>query len=433
MKSEQPTARHRPPSRITQQNLVPALAPPPPPSPSALRHLPVLLVAVVGAFLAGRFTAPHPAAPSDADPATVADDPAGEERPAADTAAARLADRMRSLQGTPGVARSGGGAVGVEALETLNRLPSSEQREEERVRLIEQWATTAPEAAIDYLRQNLKGDRQAQALSKVMTTWAKHAPAAAWAWARKQGPAELRQAHTVMEEVARNAPAIAARLAAEFARQEPQEALAMARTAIRGMTFDGNFDVARRFVGELRLASPDDQNAIHSYLGGQWARHDPEQAMAWARALPEGALRDQVVVGVGESWADVDPARAVAFAETLPSGQQRQLALQQAVAHWGLADPGAANEWMSHVQPSADFDQAVAALATQRNMLQGHTDLSLSWANAIGDASLKLSTLREVLSDWAARDRGAALSYVQTSPKLSDDTRAALLANLQQN
>lgn len=387
---------------------------------------------MVGAFLAGRFTAPRPTAPGDGEAANAADNPA-EDQPAGDTTAARVAERMRSRPGTPGVARAGGGPAGLEALEALNRLPSSEQREEERVRLIEEWAATAPEAAIEYLRQNLKGDRQAQAMSRVMITWAKHAPAAAWSWARKQGTGELRLAHMVMEEVARNAPALAARLAADFARGEPPEAVAMVRTAIRGMTFDGNFDMARKFVAELRLSSSDDQTAINNYLGGQWARHDPEQAMAWARALPEGSLRDQAVVSVGESWADVDPARAVAFAETLPSGQPRQLALQQAVGRWGLADPAAAGEWMNHVQPSADFDQAVAALATQRNVMQGRTDLSLSWANAIGDPSLKLSTLREVLSDWAVRDRAAALGYVQTSPKLSDDTRAALLAHLQQN
>jgi hypothetical protein len=409
------------------------LPPPPSPKPSSLRVLPAVLAAMVGAFLAGRFTAPRPAANRDGEPASPTDNP-GEERAAGDTAASRLADRMRSLQrNDPALARPGSGPVGLEALDMLNRLPSSEQREDERLRLIEQWAATAPEAAIDYVRQNLKGDRQAQAMSKVVTTWAKHAPAAAWTWARKQGSGEVHHAHTVMEEVAKNAPATAARFAAEFARQEPQEAGAMALTAIRGMTFDGNFDSARKFVADLHLASPDDQNAINNYLGGQWARHDPEQAVAWARSLPEGPLRDQAMVGVGESWADVDPAHAAAFAETLPSGQSRQLALQQAVGHWGLADPTAANEWMNHVQPSADFDQAVSALATQHNMMQGHTDLSLSWANAIGDPSLKLSTLREVVSDWAVRDRDAALSYVQTSPKLSADTRAALLAHLQQH
>src|SRR4029079_6074518 len=118
----------------------------------------------------------------------------GEPRAGGDTATSRLAERMRSLQANRCRSRTGNGPVGLEALETLNRLPSSEQREEERVRLIEQWAATAPEAAIDYVRQNLKGDRQASTLTKVITGWAKHAPAAAWAWARKQGTAQVRHA-----------------------------------------------------------------------------------------------------------------------------------------------------------------------------------------------------------------------------------------------
>jgi hypothetical protein len=426
---EQPTVRIRRPS-LTNQQIVSPL--PPPRTPSPLRFfLPVLVVSMAGAFFAGRVTAPRPAAHIDGDDAAGAGETGADPRAGGDTATSRLAERMRSLQANPGLARSGNGPVGLEAIETLNRLPSSEQREEERVRLIEQWAATAPEAAIDYVRQNLKGERQTSTMTKVVTSWAKHAPVAAWQWARKQGPAQVRQAHTVMEEIGRNTPALAARLAIEFARQEPGEAGAMARTAIRGMTYEGNFDAARGFVAELHLTSPDEQAAVHNYLAGQWARHDPEQAMAWAGTLPEGSLRDQAIAGAGESSVDVNPARAVALADQQAPGQPRQLALQQAISRWSLSDPSAANEWMSHVQPSADFDQALAGLATQRNMQQQHTDLALNWANAIGDPSLKLSTLREVVSDWATRDRDATLNYIQSSPKLSDDTRAALLEHLQ--
>jgi len=418
--------RVRRPSQVNQQLVSPL---PPPRTPSALRFLPGLLVALGGAFFAGRVTAPRAADPVQDDGAVGSSEASGES-PAAGSAASRIAERMRALQPRSGAARSGSAPVGMEAIELLNRLPSSEQREDERLRIIEQWAATAPEAALDYVRQNLRGDRQLQGISKVVTIWARRAPAPAWQWIRKQGAGDGQTARLVMEEIAKSSPAVGARFALDFARQEPQEASAMAMAAIRGMTFEGSFDTAHRFVADLRLPSTDDQVAVNNYLAAQWARHDPDQALAWARSLPEGTVRDQVMVGVGESWAQSDPARAAVTADQLPAGQARQVALRQAVSQWSLSDPGAANEWVSHAQPSPDFDQVVASLATQRSMMQQHTDMALNWATAIGDPSLKLSTLREVVSDWATRDRNATLDYIQSSRKLSEDTRAALLAHL---
>ncbi len=398
---------------------------------SALRLLPVALglAVVAGAFFVGRATATR-APEALAAEADRGSDRAGEPRGGAETASGRLAERLRALGGTPAFARAGGGPVGQEALETLNRLPSSELREEERVRMIEQWATTAPEAALDYARQNLRGERQTQAIDRIATIWAKRAPAEAWQWARKQGAGGTHRAQLVMEEVARNAPATAARFATEFARQEPQEARAMALVAIRGMTYDGSFDAARRFVTDLHLASPEDQVALTSALAEQWGRHDPEQAMAWARGLSEGPGRTQALASLGDAWAEADPARATVFAEQLPAGQARQVALQQAVSHWNLTDPSALNDWITHATPNPDFDQAVASLASQHGASPQRTEQLFAWASAIGDPSLRLSTMRDIVSDWAVRDRNAALSFVQSSPRLSPDTRGALLAQI---
>jgi hypothetical protein len=300
------------------------------------------------------------------------------------------------------------------------------------VRMIEQWAVTAPEAALEYARQNLKGERQSQAVGRVLTSWAKHAPAAAWQWARKQGAGDVRHAQLVMEEMARNAPVVAARYATEFAHQEPGEARAMAQVAIRGMMYDGNFDAARQFVAAVPLSSSEDQVTLISSLAEQWARHDPEHAMAWARTLPDGPGRTQALASLGDAWAETDPARAAAFADQLPAGQARQMALQQAVNHWNLTDPTAVNEWMSHATPSPDFDQAVAALASQPGMMQQHVEQSLAWATSISDPSLRLSTMRDVVADWAIRDRPAAINYIQTAPRLSAETRNALLTHLGQ-
>ena len=316
------------------------------------------------------------------------------------------------------------------AIERLDRERACEEREDERQRLIEAWAAKDPKAALAYVQQNLKSDRRAQATASVITTWAKHDPKAAWQWARSLGPDLAHHAHTVLEQVGKDNPGLAARFAAEFSRERPEDAVAMSLTAMRGMTYNGNFESAVQLANDVRLPGKEDQGVLLNYAAGQWGHTDPKKASEWVDRLPSGPIRDQALVGLGASWAEVDPERAANFAVQLPLGPQRQLALQQAIGNWILVDPGAAGRWINQFELDQDFDQAILSLATMPSLADEHVDLALSWANTIINLPVRSAALTLIITNWAARQPAQALGYVR-SANIPNELRTQLLQKLQ--
>lgn len=317
------------------------------------------------------------------------------------------------------------------ALEQIKQQPACEQREVDRLKLLQALAATDPKGALEYAKQNLKRDRLAQALSGIATEWAKHDPVGAWDWARSLGTDEVFHAHTVMEEISRGHPDQAALFVSEFARQQPQEAVAMSLTAMRGMTETGNFDGARKFAANVPLRTVEDQGVLLNFMAGQWARFEPEKTAQWVQSLPEGPLRNQALIGLGESWAEVDSPKAAEFAVHLPTGEQRQLALKQAISNWIVTAPTEASDWVDKLEPSPDLDQAVASVATMRALIEEKVEIALSWANSIYNEPLKVAALSEILSQWSTRDHAAAINYVKSLPSLAPESRQQLLKQLQ--
>lgn len=375
------------------------------------------LTVAAAAFALGRFTA------RNSNPLPTSDNMGSTERArpaqAAASAPAESKPRASSNQNFSQVQS---------ALDQLDKSAPSELREDERFKLILAWAATDPRGAMEYAKQNLKRDRLAQAMAGIATEWARHDPAGAWTWARALGSDETHHAHTVLEEVGKNNPAEALRLASEFANQEPNEAVAMCLTAMRGMTYNGNFDAALKLATGMKLP-PEEKAMLFNFMAGQWARFEPEKAAQWAQTLPPG-LREQALIGLGESWGEKDPPGAADFAIRLPAGETRQAALKQAIGNWILDDPAAAGTWINKFERHEDFDQAVASVATMRFLIDEHIDLSLSWAGTIVSEPLRTAALNEIISVWSLRDPEAARKFIQSSPKLPPSAREELLRQL---
>ena len=381
----------------------------------------VVLMAVLaaGAFALGRMTA--------------AKNPGSPEAAPARDLVARTTTSPSPAAGSRENSTSPSGLTTAQARSALNQLDQTApcgRREDERLRLLVGWAGTDPLGAIEYAKKNLKSDLLMQAMSGIATTWAKNDPAAAWSWARSLTN-NTSQAHTVLEEIGRNDPDMATRFTIDFARQNPDEAVTICITAMRAMTYNGNFDAARKLAMEMQLKSPDEQATLLNFMAGQWGRSEPEKAAQWAQTLPDGQARNQALIGLCASWAEKDPPNAADFAAQLPAGQVRQAALRQAIGNWIMTDPVAASTWITQFPPHEDFDQAVASVATMHYLEDGHVDVALSWAGIIVNDSLRTAALNEIVSTWATRDRTAALKYAQSAPGLSTEARDQLVHQLQ--
>ena len=318
-------------------------------------------------------------------------------------------------------------AVGREQLRRLDGERPSEHREDERLRMIERWAAVDPVAALDYARTNLEGDRRAQALTAVFTTWARHTPRAAWSWVTTHVPGEMPHLDEVIGEIGRSSPSLAAELASSWAQGHPSSGQELYLAALQGMAYSGKFAEASRVIGTVVVRDGEDRIGLVTFLAGQWARYQPAQAADWVKQLPEGATRDHAMMSLSVAWADADPEAAAQFAIGLPAGATRESALQQVVSKWLTVDPGQARNWVIDEGVHDDFDQAVTSIATQPQLMATQPALALQWAGNIIDDSVRFRCLSTVLSNLYARNPASALNYIRSSQDLTPDQRAEFL------
>ena len=308
------------------------------------------------------------------------------------------------------------------------RPPQSLAADDERQKTIEQWAEHDPLGAMEFARTKLKGDRRAQAMSAVLAVWGKNDPAAAWSWVSNNEPTATHHFDTLLEVFGKTSPATAARYVNEYVQTHPEAALEVNLSALLGITYSGDFSAARAFANASPNLTPEVRNNLNNFIAGQWARYDPEAAAAWTMSLPAGPQRDQALIGLGDSWAGVDPAGAAKFAETLPAGESRQLALRQAINNWLQTDPGQARQWVMDNNTHEDYDQAVAAIATQSNFMFREPDRALQWASTIFDDTIRLQSTGAILAGLYSRDPATTVTYIRNANNLTVEQRAQLLA-----
>jgi len=303
--------------------------------------------------------------------------------------------------------------------------------EDERQHVLDQWAATDPRAALDFARTQLKGDRQAQAISSIITIWGKNDPAAAWKWVGTEMPNAAHLYDALLEVFGRNSPELAAQYAATQTLAHPEAALEVNLAALLGVTYNGNFSAALALIDRNAASDPELLKTLSNFVAGQWARFAPQEAKTWVMGLPEGEQRTQALIGLGESWSEADPAGAASFAAELPEGESRSLAMRQAISKWVQNDPAAARAWVMQTNQVQDFDAAMEAIATQNNFMYREPAAAMVWATGIFNEAERVKTMSTVLHNWYSIDNKAATDYLQSSPEFTPEKRADLLKQLQ--
>ncbi|RYY03951.1 MAG: hypothetical protein EOO53_05450 [Gammaproteobacteria bacterium] len=306
-----------------------------------------------------------------------------------------------------------------------NRIPSAATQDEQQ-HLLEALAAIDPQAAMAQAQQ-LKGDRQAQAVSAVLAAWGEKDPDAAWNWVGSTRPDNIYQYDQLLEVFGRNNPETAARYAISLAGTRPDLTQEVYLSALMGITHAGGYDTARQLVESANI-STEDRTTLMNYVAGAWASYEPQAAMQWVMAQP-GELQSSALVGLGESWSNVDPQAAANFASKL-NGPQRQLLLQQSISKWLMDDPSAATNWLASAENHQDYDQAVHSVATLPNMVRDQTQTALAWSERIYDSNLRVSTVQQILAEMKVKDPAGATSYARSAPNLTAAQRTQLLNSL---
>lgn len=183
-------------------------------------------------------------------------------------------------------------------------------------------------------------------------------------------------------------------------------------------------------------------------IAGEWAKQDPEGAMAWASGLKTNS--SDAMTSVISEVAKTDPLKAAGMAGSLDADSQSG-AFEMVARQWGAKDFAEASVWANGLpaeQRNAAMAAAVAGLAQSNPELAAaeigkmtdadairdavptvaksyaRTDVkgSMDWLNSLDNDAAKRDAMREVMPIWAASDGAAALEFVksQTSAEVKD-------------
>jgi hypothetical protein len=265
-------------------------------------------------------------------------------------------------------------------------------------------------------------------LARSLADWAEQDPAAAWRWALAQLAEDGDAWQGVLARIARPDPARALGCATQLAHDRPDLAQIAYATVIDTLAQMGSYAAAQRALQQI----PDGDMKSHLVTNFvlQWGRSDPLNAAAWLLSLPGAVERPAAFVGLSRAWAEADPQEAADFAALLPAGELRRSALTAALTVWIEKSPGAASAWIDQLDPHPDLDQVAARISRIPILVETRVEVALSWAETIVDENERTQALATVVTLWAARDRLAAVRYVQVSPDLTSAQRARLMEDI---
>ena len=262
----------------------------------------------------------------------------------------------------------------------------------------------------------------------VLNGWAANDPTGAANWAVALPVADRRAALVAVFSGAVEKPEAAALLGENLCRQWPGEAGDYGQLMISALAESGAYANAARFA-----LSGGDENRP-AWLNAayyQWAMRQPEQALKAFGAITDPAVRSTTFLGLTAGWAEANPAAVASYALHLPAGSDRAEALSQMLSQWATRDPLTASEWMlKNLNPSADLDGGVAAVASLPSLISQRPEIAIGWAESIADPKVRSQTLTTVAQLWSQRDGAAARRYIETNTSLAAAERTALLKGL---
>ena len=289
------------------------------------------------------------------------------------------------------------------------------------------WAGHDFPAAMAYFEKELSGlpaDKQREAAAGLGREFVKRDPSAAFAWI-KGLPGEIQET--------------------------------VAHGAFQTLSHVDSAAALKFLVTEKELPNrPDFAEA----MAKGWAATKPEEALAWAKGLPDD-LSAKAVTGAMEHLVEKDFALAVREAGSLPPAQQdaallalsdglndddparveqvlklvgeaaegpgRAEAAKQALDDWTRQDPEAASAWLAAQPAGQTREAAIEGLAGAAVDAKKDPEAGLEWTAVLTDPSHRGQLLKANVAQWAKYDAAAARSWVQSSVRLTDADREVLL------
>ena len=188
------------------------------------------------------------------------------------------------------------------------------------------------------------------------------------------------------------------------------------------------------------------------------AGQDPAATRAWAEALPNGPLREQVGFQIAlsacaegdfrqaaaayEAVAATDPTGALAgqlaaalagqdgaaaaeWAMQRSEGPARTAAVSAVAEQWSQRDPRGAAAWIEQMPPGAEHDAAVHEFVAK--VVYADPPTAAEWVKQVTDPAKRAKAAEEVFFIWNSENPIASREWLRDLPGVEESWRAEFL------
>jgi hypothetical protein len=228
--------------------------------------------------------------------------------------------------------------------------------------------------------------------------WAEVDPHAALAYSDKIGMGGMFVKPTILQSWASTDPASAAKYFAE----NPREFQMMGMGGMGGRGGSGA-----------------------SVIASEWAKTDPQAALAWAQSL-KGRDKDQAMTSVVRELASTDPQKAVAMAATM-DGEAQEDAYASIATQWGAKDFDAAEAWVKSLPASLQEDALARAIGSLAN---SDPVLASKKVDSMESGDAKERAITRTVDAWSRENPAQAAAWlIKQGDDVDDDAVRGLVRN----
>lgn len=294
-----------------------------------------------------------------------------------------------------------------------------------RPTILQSWASVDPENAAKYYAENPReflmmgggpGPGGQSGAAMIAAEWAKQDPQAAMAWAGTlTGEDKARAMNSVIREMAMTDPKKAAEMALSIdpaERGDAYESIARSYGA-------KNFEEAEAWVNSL----PAEQRAAalaEAIVG--LSQSDPERALTQAMAMADGDEKNRAIRNTLENLSRTNPTKALEEVAKLEADVQRRT-IEPVISNLANTNPKAAEDYVQKLEAGPVRDNAVSALVRGST---GEPSTLMPLALSITDDRDRMIATSIAYRKWAAEDESGAKDYIQNS-SLPDEMKTRLV------
>ncbi|RYD36313.1 MAG: hypothetical protein EOP87_05700 [Verrucomicrobiaceae bacterium] len=295
-----------------------------------------------------------------------------------------------------------------------------------RPTILQSWASVDPENAAKYYNENPRefsmmggpGPGGGNGASMIAAEWAKQDPQAALAWASSLSGGDKNRAMTsVIREIAMNDPKKAAEMAGSMDPAERGDAY----TSIARSYGAKNFGEAEIWVRSLPA---DEQGAAMASALEGLSQTSPDLAWTKAQAMADGDDKNRALRNVLENLAKQNSTAALKQLSTLTPEQQER-SIGPVIQNLAVTDNVAAIKYVQSLDNGPVRDRGIQEVI-QNDRKSAPADL-ISLAETITDEGDRNRTVGMAAMRWMREDEAAAKNYIQTSASIPDNMKQRML------